>query len=735
MNRWFILIFLLLFVNIIFGQTPVGLEMPQQGADRVNLVSSSDGRINAKTGKMIFYNPVYEHKGNTLSADSGYLYENDIKQQFFEAFGNVVITQPSGTVIYADRLRYDATAQLATLTKNVKMVDGMSTLTTNYLTYNMRSKTGIYTGGGRIISQTDTITSKNAYYFETRSEAFFSKNVIIRNPTVKVYTDSMLYNSLTKDTHFYGPTNIKGQNNENLYTERGVYNTQSGVADFHKNNLYNQDSKYLKSDTLHYDRSTGVGEAYGNVVFVDTLDKFYAYGGKGTYRQEDESILMTKKPYIVTVVKKEKAKNDSTELDSLSPKSEVDLEKIAADSVTTDSTYSKLSLPPIDTLDSDVDSLYMTSDTLFSKMILRKDYLPLDLKVDRNGGQLLEEDVDIDYGEDETDENSVSALDMGTNGLVDISTNTKIEQPKAVATVTDKKNISTKPKQKAKPADTNPGDRQHISTTLKADSVLRNNAEMPFANQSDTLINKALKIAQNGESIKDSTGVNPADTARTRIVKAYYNVRLFKSDLQAVADSVYYGMQDSMFRFMGKPMIWAEGSQISADTIFMQIINQQMDYAVLKNNAFMVNAVLDSVKFNQLKGRQITAFFKDNNIEKLFVDGNAENLVFSVNEKINRITEMFHDRGGRIKVTMEGKKIIDYITVRKVDQKVYPFKLVTQENEILPGFLWRPQDRPISKDDLLNRKRELPKDGDTAAAELNSSSPPNEDTQKENIQP
>jgi len=119
---------------------------------------------------------------------------------------------------------------------------------------------------------------------------------------------------------------------------------------------------------------------------------------------------------------------------------------------------------------------------------------------------------------------------------------------------------------------------------------------------------------------------------------------------------------------------------------------------------------LDSLKFNQLKGRKITAFFANNAIEKIFVDGNAENLIFSTNDQTHTITEMFHDRGSRIKITMEDKKIIDYITVRKVDQKVYPFKLVTQENEVLPGFIWRPQDRPTSKEDMMHRKRGVEKE-------------------------
>jgi lipopolysaccharide export system protein LptA len=726
-KKYITLFLFILTVQFLFGQIPT----QSNDASRMNLVSSSSGRINAKTGHMTFYNPVYEHKGNTLAADSGYIYENDIKQQFFEAFGNVIITQPSGTVIYSDYLHYDATPQLAKLTGNVKMVDKNSVLTTNYLTYNMRSKTGAYTGGGRIISQTDTITSKNAYYFENSGDAYFRHQVIVRNPSVKVYTDTMRYNGVSKNTFFFGPTNIKGNKQENLYTEKGVYNTSTGVANFNKNNLYTEGSRFLKGDSLHYERESGIGKAFRNVVFVDTLDKFYAYGGKGEYKQDEESIVMTEKPYIITVVKNESdtAAADSTKADSSlldvealesAEKKEVkqnnkdrkQIEDKTDSSKDTEVNYlAKNSLAPKPA--AKMDSVYMTADTLFSRMILSKDYIPLELKLDRSGGQMLEE-AEEDFGDDENGEGDF--VDQQSNGSpigltkLEGAANQTLNKTNEI-----KKTQQTAPKKTQQQINNTGEGREKIEKTLKADSILRQKAIIPQAGHADSAINQALKIAQQPDikvEITDSTKQEISDTARTRIVKAYYNVRLFKSDLQAVADSVYYGMQDSMFRFMGRPMIWAQDSQISADTIFMQIVNQTMDNALLKENAFMVNALSDSTKFNQLKGRKITAFFAKNNIEKLFVDGNAENLVFSENEKTKIITEMFHDRGGRIKVKMEDRKIIDYITIKKVDQKVYPFALVTQENEILPGFSWRPQDRPKSKEDLLNRKREVPKEID-----------------------
>ncbi len=719
----------LLFISPLLAQQPTG--------DELKLVSSSSMRIEPKTDRSVYYRPVFEHKGSTLSADSGYLYKDDIGRQFFEAFSNVVITQPNGTVIYADKLHYDAAIQLATLTRNVKMVDNNSVLTTNFLTYNMRSKVGTYTTGGRIVSKGDTITSKNAYYFETTQDAYFRNKVVVRTPDVKIYTDTMKYNSAERVTYFFGPTNIKGNKGENLYTEKGNYGTATGIAKFSKNNLYTEGSKFLKGDSLYYDRATGEGKAYRNVVFIDTLDKFYAYGGYGLYRQADESITMTDKPLVTMVVKSDSTQQDSAETAPVSKpditeKSKIKKQKDAApavtptpdtakvistkDSVQTDS----LHVPPPEPK---VDSAYMTADTLFSKVILLKDYKALDFKLDRNGG-LIEEVKEEDYGDEENFTDSLTVnneLDSLVDSVQTDSTKTILEGKSTLKKVDQdkvKEKIAVITKTPITKQETGDPNKILIGKTLAADSILRQKTVLPKGNESDSLINKALESAQAVDSTKLLTPKDSAylDTARTRIIKAHYNVRMFKSDVQAVADSLYYGMADSMFRFMGRPMMWAEGSQISADTLYLQIKNQRLDNTLLVNNAFMVNAVLDTVKFNQLKGRKITGFFKGNSLERLFVDGNAENMIFVVNEEKKIISEMFHDRSSRIKIIMENRKIKDYVSIRKVDGKVYPLSMITNENEILPGFIWRPEDRPKSKEDLLNRKRELPKDTTAPAA-------------------
>lgn len=749
MKKWLLLIYVV---------TLSGAALHAQQRDELRLLSSSHSRLNATTGRMINYRPVYEHHGSTLSADSGYIYNDDAGRQFFDAFGKVIITQPNGTVIYADKLHYVAETQLATLTNNVRMVDGSSVLTTNYLTYNMKSSVGTYTGGGRIVNTTDTITSKNAYYFDNTKDAYFRYDVIVRTPDVKIYTDTMRYNSGSKVTYFYGPTNIKGNDGENMYTERGEYNTETEQAWFDQNNLYTEGSKFLRGDSIYYDGVSGNGRAVQNVVFIDTADQYFSYGGEGVYNRADESITMTRNPLVMTVTRSDSTASDSISVDSLrTDRATEDIDSLAADtlrqqvlqpdSLATDSLTPPPNQPPV------VDTIYLTADTLFSRLIFLRDYVPRVFELDREGGELDEysddEYTDEEYSDDlggldqfappgegdtrtlarpprlggtpadSTVVDSIAALppdslrapaDSLTATLEDtvqikdsvIQTDTVIAGARVAS---DSAMLATHVERVgAVPLSAELG-HDALAQGLAADSALREQAVIPTGGEADSLMAGAVAALS-----RPSTDTIPSDslandTAKTRIIKAYYNVRLFKSDLQAVADSVYYGYPDSMMRFFGRPMIWAQGSQMTSDTIFMQVRNEQLDNMILMGNAFMVNTQLDSSKYNQVKGRRITGFFTNNALDRMFVDGNAESIYYMVDEKEQVYTNMYHSRSSRIKILVDSNQIVEFSPIRRVDGKVYPIHLIPQEAEILNGFVWKPGDRPTSKEDLLTRRR------------------------------
>lgn len=703
-----------------------------QAQKEVRLISSRDYEARKEWGVNRFYKPVFLHEGSTLSADSS---DYNPEERFFDAFGNVVITQPNGTVVYADKLHYIKDDRIAILTNNVRMVDTKgAVLTTNHLTYNLNSKIGTYTEGGRIINQKDTLNSKTGYYFENSSDAYFRHEVVVRTPESNIFTDTLRYNSLSKMAYFYGPTNIKGKNGGNLYTENGDYHTETDRARFGKNNLYTEGSKFLRGDSLYYDGKQGYGRAIKNVVFIDTAQQGILYGQRGVYLKEDESITMTEKAYMIMVVNNDSTTKENS-ADSLATDSlkQADLVLAAQDSIQKDTLNNSSR--------SSTDSVYMAADTLYSRVIFLKDYKPIELNLRRDGGDLDAEEEE-DFTEAPTDSLGAPLLDStstdstqllgadsldnekktvlsGDSLLTKVPLDSTVLVKKADLSADSLMKLATKDSlyKKAPPKELDEEgikkviakntklrddsiaktQRELISKELAADSLLIDSISIiPKVGQADSSLLLAKQSALNTAPRDTST----MDTARTRIVKAYHHMRIFKSDLQARADSAYYGYPDSIIRCYGNPMIWAQGSQMSGDTIYMQLKNQKLDNMLLKSNAFIVSTQLDSVKFNQVKGRKITGFFTDNKLALMYVDGNAESIYYTQEE--NKINGMTKSIGARIKIIFNNNEVSEILNIRKTETSYTPLAAFDPDKEILPGFIWKPKDRPKSKEEIIN---------------------------------
>lgn len=727
----------------------------------ITVVSNVKVTFSEKRGTYRWYNPVFAHEGNTLSADSADYNQGD---NFFDAYGNVVITQPNGTVAHAEKLHYTESTQEAILTNNVRLIDRQAILTTNFLTYNMRTKIGTYVNGGQILNGKDTLTSKNGYYFENSQDAYFRHNVVVKTPDVKIHTDTLRYNSGSKMTYFYGPTTIDGKNGR-LYTENGDYNTETDKARFGKNNLYTEGSKFLWGDSLLYDGKSGNGRAVKNVNFVDTTQHIVMRGQLGTYTKATQATLVTQNAYIVLATKSDSTGNNaekSTQRDSLVSEPKASTKpKLPIDSTEIKFTRPRDSLN-IELMDSSqrtsdsigkpettrMDSTYMSADTLFSQVIKLKDYKYTNLKMSREGGELEEEEINEVLGEGSTENNpekptntlsrggrsvlgkdslstkdSTSVTSMQTDIPID-SIGAKVDSLNrplnpapdslknstlkrgidSVAQVTGKEVIqkvanSAQDSLKAtgnkpKVAESLPSNTVTDTTSYAIDSI---SSVLPKKGDVDSLINQATKTALANH---DSDSL-VSDTAETRIVIAYHDVRIFKSDLQAIADSAYFGYPDSIIRCFGKPMFWAQGSQLSADTIYMQLKNQKMDNMLLQNKAFVVSTELDSTKYNQVKGKKIAGFFSNNKLDRISVDGNAESIYYTVEN--NKFTGMARSISGRIKVLFSDNKMTDVISIRKASTTYYPISKAPDDQEFLEGFIWKPELRPKSKEEVINR--------------------------------
>ena len=112
-----------------------------------------------------------------------------------------------------------------------------------------------------------------------------------------------------------------------------------------------------------------------------------------------------------------------------------------------------------------------------------------------------------------------------------------------------------------------------------------------------------------------------------RLMRAYHGCRVFGKDLQSKCDSLSYSSQDSVIRLYKRPVIWSVENQLTADSMAVFTKNRQTDRLELYNNAFIVSQV-DTIRFDQIKGRSLTGYFKNNELYKINIKGNGESLYY-----------------------------------------------------------------------------------------------------------
>ena len=582
--------------------------------------------------------PVFAQEGTTLAADSAHF--NNVANAF-DAFGNVVITQSDGTIVYADLLNYNGNTKLALLTGNVRLVDKQATLTTNYLTYNLGTKIGTYIGGGQVSNPPTLITSKTGYYFGTTSDAYFKHDVVVNTPDALINTDTLKYNSISKIAYFYGPTNILSKSDKtNLYTENGRYDTQYDQAWFGKKNLYTDGSKSLKGDSLFYDGNAGFGKAIRNVTFVDTEQKSTLKGNVGIYRKADESALITGNAYLTMLAEQDSAK---------------------------------------------VDTIWMAADTLFTKLVFLRDVAPLSGEKIKSDAEVVDEEAVIIEGQPVA---ATTVVDGQAPPSVVPPTST---EPDSVAAV----------KPEAKPKRRFFG----LLKPKKPDSK-KETAKPPAKEARPAVQDSSLALASKdsinalSDSLKAKADLKlPLDTTRTRIVLAYHRVKIFKSDLQSKSDSAFYSYSDSTIRCFQNPIIWTQGSQLSADTIFLQLKDRKLDNMQLKKDGFIVSTEMDSLKFNQVKGKTMTGLFRDSKLYRMLVDGNAESIYYTLEDSV--YSGLNRTLSSRMRLDFADNKLTDVMLVRKAEGDYFPIEKVPKEKETLEGFIWKPNERPASKEEII----------------------------------
>lgn len=190
-----------------------------------------------------------------------------------------------------------------------------------------------------------------------------------------------------------------------------------------------------------------------------------------------------------------------------------------------------------------------------------------------------------------------------------------------------------------------------------------------------------------------------SETDTTRLFFVYHHMKMFMRDMQGACDSMKYSFADSTFRMYYKPILWADTTQMTGDTIFLTVKHRKADQLYLRSNAFII---MPSGRkyYDQIKGKNIYGYFKDNALDRMFVDGNAESLYYGKDEK-NKYLGANHATCVSMWMYFKDKKVRSVTFIQKPDAVFTPLRMMTDDDRKLKGFLWQIDRRPQSREEIM----------------------------------
>ena len=207
-------------------------------------------------------------------------------------------------------------------------------------------------------------------------------------------------------------------------------------------------------------------------------------------------------------------------------------------------------------------------------------------------------------------------------------------------------------------------------------------------------------------SNKDSMFVH-ADTLLTskgsiyNLARGFYHVRIFKSDIQGICDSLTYSARDSVMNMYGDPVLWSDNNQLSGEFIQTYTKNKKVDQIHIQRLAVAIQHV-DSTFYNQLSGKEIIAYVDSGQLKKVKVNGNAETIYFPRDEKDSTLVGLNKTQSSFVVMYLKNKKIQRVVLTTASNGTMYPLLKLSGKDLYLKNFFWIEDQRPKNKQDLFS---------------------------------
>ena len=187
-----------------------------------------------------------------------------------------------------------------------------------------------------------------------------------------------------------------------------------------------------------------------------------------------------------------------------------------------------------------------------------------------------------------------------------------------------------------------------------------------------------------------------------KMIKAYRHVKMYRPDSQMVCDSLVLLNTDSIIRLYIEPVMWNESNQITSDSMAIYTRNELIDKAHFMGDPIM-GMEIDTMYYNQVGGKDMTAYFADGEVYRNDVQGNAQTIYYMQEEDSPEVTGLMYIESASISFYMtEGE--IDKIAYKQNPTYVlYPMNMIPEgQKQRLNDFDWYYDRRP-ERDSVFDR--------------------------------
>ena len=157
----------------------------------------------------------FTHVGARLYCDSAYFYE---ASNSFEAFGHVRMYQGDTLSLVSDYAYYDGNEQMARARYNVVLKNRKTTLYTDSLDFDRLYDNAYFFEGGKMVDGKTTLTSDWGEYNTKSKMSVFNFDVKMKSPKFYLTTDTLYYDNARSIAHIVGPSHITS-GNSTIYSE------------------------------------------------------------------------------------------------------------------------------------------------------------------------------------------------------------------------------------------------------------------------------------------------------------------------------------------------------------------------------------------------------------------------------------------------------------------------------------------------------------------------------------